>query len=183
MSDLPFIVVGDRTSHGGTVITGSPFSDCEGRAIARIGDKVTCPIKGHGITTIVTGNLTEIIDGSPVARHGDKTACGATLIASQQRTVDSFFGGDVPVAPGPAPQTQFSAGPFKEFFVLRAAKDGTPLKDVFYRIATAGGSQAQGYTDAGGRTAVVWTDQPEDARLSAEPAPKFDDPYHFAEGG
>lgn len=83
----PVIVVGDRTSHGGVVITGSPFSDVDGKAIARIGDKVTCPRKGHGsVTTIVTGDVTDIIDGSPIARHGDKAACGATLISSQMLT-------------------------------------------------------------------------------------------------
>lgn len=83
----PVIVVGDRTSHGGVVLTGSPFSDVNGKGIARIGDKVTCPQKGHGsVTTIVTGDLTDMIDGSPVARHGDKTACGATLISSQMLT-------------------------------------------------------------------------------------------------
>jgi uncharacterized Zn-binding protein involved in type VI secretion len=80
----PVIVVGDRTSHGGVVLTGSPFSDIDGKAIARIGDKVTCPKKGHGsVTTIVTGDVTDIIDGSPIARHGDRTACGAMLISSQ----------------------------------------------------------------------------------------------------
>ena len=83
----PVIVVGDRTSHGGVVITGSPFTDVEGKAVARIGDKVTCPRKGHGsVTTIATGDFTVIIDGQPVARHGDKTACGATLISSQVLT-------------------------------------------------------------------------------------------------
>lgn len=80
----PVIVVGDRTSHGGVVISGSPFTDINGKAVARIGDKVTCPKKGHGsVTTIVTGDQTVVLDGSPVARHGDKTACGATLISSQ----------------------------------------------------------------------------------------------------
>lgn len=83
----PVIVVGDRTSHGGVVLTGSPFSDVDGKGIARIGDKVTCPQKGRGsVTTIVTGDLTDMIDGSPVARHGDKTACGAMLISSQMLT-------------------------------------------------------------------------------------------------
>jgi uncharacterized Zn-binding protein involved in type VI secretion len=83
----PFIVIGDKTSHGGTVISGTPFSVVDGKAIARVGDKVTCPHKGHGGTTvIVTGDKTKIIDGQPVACHGDKTACGATLISSQIMT-------------------------------------------------------------------------------------------------
>lgn len=85
----PFIVIGDKTDHGGVVITASGASDCNGKGIARIGDKVTCPRNGHGgVTVIVTGDATAMIDGSPAARHGDKTACGATLISSQAVTTD-----------------------------------------------------------------------------------------------
>lgn len=79
----PFILIGDKTSHGGTVIEGAPISDIDGRRIARVGDKVTCPRKGHGTTVIATGDPNVIIDGKPAARHGDVTACGATLISSQ----------------------------------------------------------------------------------------------------
>jgi|GEM_PF-1835542 len=85
----PFIVIGDKTDHGGVVIQGSSASDAAGKQIARVGDKVTCPRRGHGDTTvIVSGDPTCIIDGQPAARHGDKTACGATLIASQSTTTD-----------------------------------------------------------------------------------------------
>jgi uncharacterized Zn-binding protein involved in type VI secretion len=91
----PFIVKGDRTSHGGEVVSGSPFTDIEGKAVARIGDLVTCPKKGHGpVTRIVTGDPTDIIDGQPVARHGDVTACGAMLISSQMLTTVEDGGGD-----------------------------------------------------------------------------------------
>jgi len=85
----PFILLGDKTSHGGVVISASETSDCDGKGIARVGDRVTCPQRGHGsVTTIVTGDPTAIIDGQPAARHGDTTACGATLIASQSLTTD-----------------------------------------------------------------------------------------------
>lgn len=86
----PFIVIGDKTDHGGVVIEGTPTSTTGSIAIARVGDKVTCPKRGHGGTTVIaTGDPTCIIDGKPAARHGDKTACGATLIASSQSdTVD-----------------------------------------------------------------------------------------------
>lgn len=85
----PFIVIGDKTDHGGTVIEGAPTSDAAGKRIARVGDKVTCPKSGHGRTTVIaTGDPTCIIDGQPAARHGDKTACGATLISSQVFTTD-----------------------------------------------------------------------------------------------
>lgn len=85
----PFIVLGDGTDHGGTVIGASLTTDCDGRGIARVGDEVTCPRKGHGhVTVIATGDPCMIVDGRPAARHGDRTACGATLIASQALTLD-----------------------------------------------------------------------------------------------
>jgi len=85
----PFIVLGDKTSHGGTVVEASASTDTHGQRIARVGDKVTCPRKGHGrITTIGTGDATMLIDGRPAARHGDLTACGATLIATQSVSTD-----------------------------------------------------------------------------------------------
>lgn len=84
-----FIVVGDRTSHGGVVIQGSAESTIDGKPIARIGDQATCPKKGHGkVTVVVSGDVTCIVDGQPAAREGDKTACGATLLSSQTNSVD-----------------------------------------------------------------------------------------------
>lgn len=83
----PFIVTGDTTDHGGTVIGGAATTDANGRRIARVGDKVTCPRKGHGGTTVIaSGDPTVIIDGSPAARHGDVTTCGAVLISTQSCT-------------------------------------------------------------------------------------------------
>jgi uncharacterized Zn-binding protein involved in type VI secretion len=85
----PFIVLGDKTDHGGEVIESSGVSDTHGKGLARVGDKVTCPKKGHGTTVIVSGDPTMVIDGQAAARHGDKTACGATLISSQSVSTDA----------------------------------------------------------------------------------------------
>lgn len=79
-----FIRLGDKTSHGGTVIEASPTTTSGDSAVARMGDKTTCPLPGHGSNPIAAGDPTTIVDGKPVARHGDLIACGATLIASQQ---------------------------------------------------------------------------------------------------
>jgi uncharacterized Zn-binding protein involved in type VI secretion len=83
----PFIVLGDRTSHGGTVISADYTTDIHGKYIARVGDLVVCPRKGcRGTFAITTGASDMIVTGAAPARHGDKTACGATLIASQAVT-------------------------------------------------------------------------------------------------
>ncbi len=79
----PFIVLGDKTDHGGTVVGASGTTDTHGKRIARVGDQVPCPRGGHGTSVIVSSDPTTIIDGQPAARHGDKCACGATLISAQ----------------------------------------------------------------------------------------------------
>jgi uncharacterized Zn-binding protein involved in type VI secretion len=82
------IRLGDKTSHHGTVVEASQLSDSGGVGIARVGDKVSCP--RHSNVTIASGDPTMLVDGKPVARHGDKTSCGATLIASQQASIDQL---------------------------------------------------------------------------------------------
>lgn len=79
------IVVGDALQSGGSVLSGSPHTDIDGRAVARVGDKVIC--SRHGAGSILTGDSTLIIDGQPVARHGDKASCGCTLLAGKQPLV------------------------------------------------------------------------------------------------
>lgn len=43
MSIVGFIVVGDRTSHGGVVVSGDITCTIDGQPVARVGDKVFCP--------------------------------------------------------------------------------------------------------------------------------------------
>lgn len=81
--DMPEIIrKGDSTSHGGTVLEGSPADVCMGQPIAYIGHKVHCP-KCRGDFPIVEGVMTATFYGKGVAVAGMKTSCGATLIASQ----------------------------------------------------------------------------------------------------
>ncbi|RQH07106.1 PAAR domain-containing protein [Paraburkholderia dinghuensis] len=76
------IRVGDATSHGGRVETGSGTSKVMDRAVARKGDRCICPMRGHQNCVIAEGDPEVIIDGAPAAFDGHKTSCGATLISS-----------------------------------------------------------------------------------------------------
>ena len=51
-----FIRLGDKTSHGGTVIEASPHSTSGDIAVARMCDKTTCPMSGHGSNPIAEGD-------------------------------------------------------------------------------------------------------------------------------
>ncbi|MGD7392083.1 PAAR domain-containing protein, partial [Ralstonia pseudosolanacearum] len=50
------IRVGDATTHGGRVETGAPASTVMGRAVARKGDRCSCPVQGHQDCTIAEGD-------------------------------------------------------------------------------------------------------------------------------
>lgn len=98
MAARPIIRVGDRTSHGGTVMQGFPFYTIEGRSAAGLRHMVSCP-QCNGAFPIVEGVSTFAIDDGFVAIEGMKTSCGATLIASQSfAVVDPGPGGIVRAA-------------------------------------------------------------------------------------
>lgn len=80
----PFIVLGDRHSHGGNVTSASTMADVDGKGIARRNDTVSCPV--HGDNHIAEGDDSAIIENEAAARDGHKTECGAVLIASQTTT-------------------------------------------------------------------------------------------------
>jgi len=90
---LQMIVVGDQTSHGGKVITGSQLHTIGNERIARLNDLVDCPQKypdgrSHGINKIIEAHPTVTIGGERVALHGHKTECGCALIGSSTTTVE-----------------------------------------------------------------------------------------------
>lgn len=83
---LPLIVMGDKTTHGGTVISADVTFDINGKSVARVGDMTVCP-KCKGVFPIKSG-AGDLVDGAGngYARHMDETACGAKLISSQITT-------------------------------------------------------------------------------------------------
>lgn len=82
----PLIVLGDKTSHGGTVISADLTFDINGKYVARVGDMTVCP-KCKG-TFPITSGPSDLVDndGNGYARHMDSTACGAKLISGQITT-------------------------------------------------------------------------------------------------
>jgi uncharacterized Zn-binding protein involved in type VI secretion len=54
MARRPFVRVGDRTTHGGVVLTGDPTFSIHGKQAARVGDEVSCP-RCKRVSKIVTG--------------------------------------------------------------------------------------------------------------------------------
>lgn len=81
----PLIVMGDKTTHGGTVISADVTFDIHSKHVARVNDMTVCPkCKGTFPITSGAGDLTD--GANAYARHMDSTACGAKLISGQVTT-------------------------------------------------------------------------------------------------
>ena len=79
---VPVAILGSKSDHGGTVITGSPTFTVHGIPVARVGDMHDCP--KHGKTPILTGSNTHTDNASPYAHIGSKTGCGAIIITGEE---------------------------------------------------------------------------------------------------
>jgi len=101
-----WIVDGDRTDHGGTVMA-SCTADVLGQAVARVGDKVPCP-RCKTVATILHGDDTTSVDGCSVAYEGCYTTCGARLLSVRQG-VAYFDDGAGASGPSEMPMTMLDA--------------------------------------------------------------------------
>lgn len=72
--------LGDALSHGGAVIEASGTVFADGRAVARIGDRVSCA--QHGLQRIVSGAESVVTNGRGTAIDGSRCSCGARVIAT-----------------------------------------------------------------------------------------------------
>lgn len=177
----PVIVLGDKTSHGGTVITCAPTSDTHGKGWARIGDMVACP-RCKGVFPISEGDPSLIVDGQPVSYNGCKVACGASLIASQPFTTTRPSAGAVPGAAGALLAQGFGsigeggvanyqdepldapAQHYRGRFRLLNAETGEPIAGRAVRVRSTGGLYLTGHTDAEGYT--EWVEHDTDEALA-----------------
>lgn len=90
-------VLGDLCTHGAKVMEGSPKRSIGGLPVARLGDRVDCPIHGKNKIIRVTSGM-PFTDGLLTAHTTAKAQCGAELLVSSQslvfQDVTSAFSGD-----------------------------------------------------------------------------------------
>lgn len=167
-----WIVVGDPTSSGGSVVTGSPFTDIDGIPVSRVTDQATCP-RHKGAYPIVDGDPTMIVDGQPVALHGSSLACGCKVLSARQMQVFIDSGGNASGASAAASAVsnagsalssgilcaQEPAAPldaaFSAAFLVRDKATGKPLDGASYKVRLASGEEFEGVTGPDGMTRAV----------------------------
>ncbi|WP_148716704.1 PAAR domain-containing protein [Chitinolyticbacter meiyuanensis] len=174
MAGKLFIVLGDKTSHGGTVVSAQSPMTFDGKPIATVGDMTVCPLC-KGSFAIVQGGDNIALMGRQLARAGDKTACGATLIPAGQSRGTHEPGG------GAAAMTSSGAAAAAAAVVSAAAamdkqamqeqhdeqirlvdEDGRALANVPYHITDAAGTSYKGVSDELGCCERVFTDGAQD---------------------
>jgi uncharacterized Zn-binding protein involved in type VI secretion len=181
------IVLGDKTSHGGAVISASPFSDTHGKGWARVGDMVTCPRCG-GVFPIIEGESSHTDEGRAVAYAGCAVKCGAKLLPSQMFTTTEASASAAAPAVAAAVTGTSALGAVAENqaagyeeqllddertryrgrFRIVDDKTGQPIAGQRVRVGVAG-EEAAGSTDADGYTDWVERDASQALVLELEP--------------
>jgi uncharacterized Zn-binding protein involved in type VI secretion len=124
------IVLGDRTTHGGEVVTATAKVSLLGKQVACVGDQVTCP-RCEGLHTIISGAPRSTAHDKAIARNGDSVSCGAKLISAsaailgvtEQFVTEQFV----------ASETNKSKNRYDEQIQIVDEKTGEPLaKYPFY---------------------------------------------------
>jgi len=152
-----WIVQGDTTSHGGTVLSGDPNFTISGKPAARIGDPVFCP-KCKGTFPIVQGRPTVLSHGPNMAHEGMMTGCGATLIGGGQALgfwIDGGNGQASNAAAGTNSPAKQKPKYDEQVKLLDAL--GKSMKDTLYTIKKASGEIIHGTTDHQGNIDRVHT--------------------------
>lgn len=76
-----FVLLRDKTTHGGEVITASSTMIINGKQVALTGDKISCPKDDHGINAIIEGSAEWSSDGKAVVVDGCLCECGCQVIS------------------------------------------------------------------------------------------------------
>lgn len=144
---LAQVVLGDTTSHGGVVLSGSSttFWGPARLAIARRGDQVSCPLCKPHIFKIVEGCAMFTDNGSGIALHGHKIGCGATLIAEPADLSQRI--------PSPLHKNQHW---YDDKYVLRDTQ-GQPLPNTEFAVKYPDGRTVFSKTNEHGQTELCVT--------------------------
>lgn len=77
-----FVLLGDKTTHGGEVISASSTMIVNGKKVAVIGDDIICPLDGHDTNQIIEGSSQWSSDGKAIVVDGCRCECGCQVISS-----------------------------------------------------------------------------------------------------
>jgi uncharacterized Zn-binding protein involved in type VI secretion len=152
------ICVGDKTSCGGIVATGSTSACVNGRAIARVGDRIACKKN----CVITTGKETHVVHGAALALHGSLTSGNCTCLSGNNdfhgHTMDTLAASRVPAAADagiafmPDTAALLSEDHWIEFRLTDTG--GNPVPGQRFSVLDPAGTERSGYLDDAGYARV-----------------------------
>lgn len=143
------IRIGDKTSHGGQVISASSGTVVMGKLAALDGDMSVCP-QCKGKFALKPDGAGARHEDKPYAYHNDRTECGARLISSLSWEAD-LDGTESPKGL----QERASNGGFDDLFVLLDDETGRPVAFMEYAIKRESGEVEYGVTNDLGETHLL----------------------------
>lgn len=156
---LPYITLGSPTTGGGKIISAQSSFLIDGKAIACVGDKATCP-KHKCVASIVAGDNHMLVMGKPAAQHNSPLSCGCKCIGDQHLAVGdngggsglaSKFGSSAAVNSG---FVQDNSKQYGHQFQLKDELTDEPLANICYEIIK-NGEAIHGTTDENGFTELI----------------------------
>jgi uncharacterized Zn-binding protein involved in type VI secretion len=157
--------MGDKTDHGGHVISVSSGTVVMGMEAALADDMTYCP-RCKGKFPIKPDSHGAKHQGRPYANHGDLTDCGAHLISSLT-TADAACGSSGESAAEQGQKDECNQA-FDDRFVLLNDESGEPAAFTEYAIEREDGRIEHGITNDRGETHLLSaTSRPEKVRVYA----------------
>ncbi len=141
------IRIGDKTDHGGQVISASSGTRVMGRFAALADDETFCPACKGKFPIKPDGSGAKHM-GRSYAYHQDKTACGALLISSLDYPDSVAIDSPVADAGSAAP----AIAQFDEAIQALDKSTNKPIPGLPYRIEMSDGTILRGVTDSNGMT-------------------------------
>ncbi|WP_244986158.1 PAAR domain-containing protein [Chromobacterium violaceum] len=173
----PVIRLGDPTDHGGKVVSASSTTTMFGKAVALVGDSVSCPQNGHVNCVIVEGDPSWTVGGKGVALEGHKVSCGATLISTLGQVLRGYESSAGASAAAPTPTltaagsalaaASTAAALFDMHFLIQGDQSGKPLANIPYKLSLEDGTEVVGRTDEQGFTQKISASHPAIATIIA----------------
>ncbi|MDR0234861.1 PAAR domain-containing protein [Acinetobacter sp.] len=169
---LPYITLGSPTTGGGKIISGQPSFLIEGKAIACVGDKASCP-KHKCVATIMAGDNHMLVMDKAAAQHNSPLSCGCKCIGDQNLTVGDN-GGGLGISSKTESSTAmtntngFVPANSKQYghqFQLKDELTDEPLANICYEVIK-NGEVIHGTTDENGFTELISSDKAEEIELN-----------------
>ncbi|WP_246641836.1 PAAR domain-containing protein [Paraburkholderia edwinii] len=161
-----YILQGDKTTSGGTVVDGLDCAFHHGTKFSFLGASVSCPACGtNGVIVPVGPRRKSNLFGKQFALEGDVCCCrchpSPKLIASQRKSGDVFEAHEL-VEMGLTPQgVKAAKTPDMNFDERIRVVDsaGLPMAGVPYHIRTRSGAIYKGLTNSEGYSERVYTEK------------------------